>query len=171
MNLSLKLNKNKLWQNLISRPLIVAWAAGLVFMVVSSLIPQASLTSGNSSMGIDKLARIITFGFLAFFPIAFFASIKLGFCIASSMPALGFMLELMQKYVPGRHFSPEDIIANNLGAIAGIFTGVIIRAIFRTGNLTKKKKGSPPGLASIDQKDPVQPQDPKNPDKESAHEQ
>ena len=171
MNLSLKSNKNKLWQNLISRPLIVAWTAGLVFMVVSSLIPQASLTSDNSSMGIDKLARIITFGFPAFFPIAFFASIKLGFCVASSMPALGFILELMQKYVPGRHFSPEDIIANNMGAIAGIFMGVAIRAIFHTGNLTKKKKEPSPALPSVDQKDPVQPQGPKTPDKENTHEQ
>ncbi len=136
MNPSLKSNKKTLWQQLI----FSVWAAGLVFMVISSLIPQASLTTVNSNMGIDKLARIITFGSLAFFPIAFFSSVKLGFCVASSMPALGFMLELLQKYVPGRNFSPEDIIANNLGAISGIILGVIIRAIFHTGGLAMGKQ-------------------------------
>jgi VanZ family protein len=137
-SLSLKLNKTALWKNLISRPLIALWAAGIIFVVITSLIPEASLTEDNSSVGLDKLARIITFGFLGFFPIAFFSSIKLGFCLSSSMPALGFLLELMQKYVPGRHFSPEDIIANNIGAVVGIMVAVIIRIIFHTGRHTKK---------------------------------
>lgn len=169
MNLFLRLNKKNLWQNLISRPLIVAWGAGLIFMVVSSLIPQASLTSDNSSMGIDKLARIITFGFLALFPIVTFSSAKLGFCVSTSMPALGFMLEIMQKYVPGRHFSPEDIIANNLGAIGGIFIGMVIRAIFHTGKLAKKKQGAFPAVPSIDREKPVQSQAPKESDKENEN--
>ncbi|MFK5951474.1 MAG: VanZ family protein [Desulfobacterium sp.] len=137
--LSLKLNKNALWKNLISRPLIVLWITGIAFVVVSSLIPQASLSDNNSNMGIDKLARLITFGFLGFFPIAFFSSIKFGFCVSSSMPALGFLLELMQRYVPGRHFSPEDIIANNIGAVLGIIVAIIIRTLFHTGRLTKKE--------------------------------
>jgi len=135
---SLRLNKSALWKNFISRPLIILWIAGIAFVVISSLIPQASLSDANSAVGVDKLARLITFGFLGFFPIAFFSSIKLAFCLSSSMPALGFVLELMQKYVPGRHFFPEDIIANNIGAVIGIMLAVIIRIIFRTGRLTKK---------------------------------
>ncbi len=136
--LSLRLNKNALWKNLISRPLILLWVAGIAFVVITSLIPQARLSNGNSIVGVDKLARLITFGFLGFFPIAFFSSIKFGFCVASSMPALGFVLELMQRYVPGRHFSPEDIIANNIGTVIGIMVAVVIRLIFHTGRLTKK---------------------------------
>ncbi|SMC99173.1 VanZ like family protein [Desulfocicer vacuolatum DSM 3385] len=136
--LSLKLNKTDIWKNLISRPLIVLWIASIAFVIISSLIPQASLSEGNTPMGLDKLARIITFGLIAFFPIAFFSSIKLGFCVSSSMPGLGFILELMQKYVPGRHFSPEDIVANNIGAVLGIILAVIIRIMFRTGRHTQK---------------------------------
>lgn len=135
---SVRLNKNTLWKNLISRPLILLWLTGIAFVVITSLIPQASLSDGNSTVGVDKLARLITFGFLGFFPIAFFSSIKVGFCVASSVPALGFVLELMQKYVPGRHFFPEDIIANNIGAVIGIMVAVVIRIIFHTGRLTKK---------------------------------
>ena len=136
--LSLNLNRKALWKNFISRPLIILWIAGILFVVITSLIPQASLSQANSSMGIDKFARIITFGFLAFFPIAFFPSIKVAFCLSTSMPALGFLLELIQKYVPGRHFSPEDIIANNMGAVLGILLAVVIRIIFQTGRHSKK---------------------------------
>jgi len=136
--ISLRLNRNALWKNLISRPLILLWVAAVAFVVISSLIPQAGLSDGNSTVGVDKLARLITFGLLGFFPIAFFSSIKLGFCLSSSMPALGFVLELMQKHVPGRHFSPEDIIANNIGAVIGIMVAVVTRIIFHTGRLTKK---------------------------------
>ena len=136
---SLRSNKKELLKKLISRPLIILWISGILFVAVTSLIPQASLSDVNSNVGIDKLARIITFAFLGFLPIAFFSSIKLGLCLSSSMPPLGFLLELVQRYVPGRHFSPEDIIANNIGAVIGIILAVIIRIIFRTGRLTKKR--------------------------------
>lgn len=122
-----------LWANLVSRPLLFLWWVGIVFVVIGSILPQGSLTAENNVMGVDKLARIGLFFFLAFIPAAFFTSGKLGLCVSTSMAPLGFILELAQKYFPARHFSAEDIIANNIGTVMGIGLALLIRFFFYTG--------------------------------------
>lgn len=125
--------KVRLWRNLVSRPLLFLWWGGIVFVVMGSILPQGSLSTENSVMGVDKLARLGLFFFLAFIPAAFFTSGKLGLCVATSMAPLGFILELAQKYFPERHFSPEDIIANNIGTVMGLGLALSIRFFFYTG--------------------------------------
>lgn len=127
------MNKKKLWKNLVLRPVLLAWVGGIVFLIVMSIIPQGHLTDVESTMGVDKLARVGVYMFLAFIPAAFFSSFKIGLCLATNMGPLGFLLELVQKYFPERHFSPEDIIANNIGTIIGIVLAVLIRFVFHTG--------------------------------------
>lgn len=143
----LKLDKKKVWKNLVSRPMILVWIGATGFVVVSSLIPQAGLTETSSGLlGLDKLARIAVFAVISFLPIAFFASAKMGIVAATFMPPLGFVLEIAQKNVPGRHFSPEDIIANNIGAVAGIALALTIRILFHTGGRRFRKKDPEPVL-------------------------
>lgn len=125
--------KARLWRNLVSRPLLFLWWGGIVFVVMGSIFPQGSLTAENSVVGVDKLARLVLFFFLAFIPAAFFTSGKFGLCVATSMAPLGFILELAQKYFPERHFSPEDIIANNIGTVMGLGLAIFIRFFFYTG--------------------------------------
>ncbi len=102
-------------------------------MVIASLIPQAGLSEIDSEFGRDKAARVVTFMLLSFYPAAFFPSIRMGLMVSTFIAPLGFLLELFQKYVPGRNFSPGDMIANNIGAIIGIILALTIRFFFRTG--------------------------------------
>lgn len=118
---------------LISKPLTVLWLGGVLVLIVASLIPQAGLSEIDSGFGKDKIARIIIFALLAFYPAAFFPSIRMGLITSTSIAPLGFLLELFQRYVPGRNFSPEDMIANNVGAVVGILLALAIRFFFRTG--------------------------------------
>lgn len=118
-------------------------------MVIASLIPQAGLSEVETGFGRDKLARVIIFLVLSFYPAAFFPSIRLGLIVSTFMAPLGFLLEVFQKYVPGRNFSPEDMIANNIGAILGIFLALIIRFFFRTGHIRSRRKGNRTPTAAL----------------------
>ena len=118
---------------LIAKPLTILWLGGVLFLIVASVIPQAGLSEIESGFGKDKIARIIIFSLLAFYPAAFFPSIRMGLITSTSIAPLGFLLEVFQRYVPGRNFSPEDMIANNVGAVVGILLALAIRFFFRTG--------------------------------------
>ncbi len=109
-------------------------------MVVASLIPQAGLSEMDSGFGRDKAARVVTFMLLSFYPAAFFPSIRMGLMVSTFIAPLGFLLEIFQKYVPGRNFSPGDMIANNIGAIIGIVLALAIRFFFRTGQFKYRGK-------------------------------
>ena len=126
---------------LFTNPLALLWLFGLLAMVIASLIPQAGLSETETGFGRDKLVRVIIFLLLSFYPAAFFSSIRLGLIISTFMAPLGFLLEVFQKYVPGRNFSPEDMIANNIGAIVGISLALVIRFFFRTGHVRFPGKG------------------------------
>lgn len=102
-------------------------------LIVLSLVPQASISEIESGFGKDKIARIIVFLVLAFYPAAFISPIRLGLICATAIAPIGFLLEIAQRYVPGRHFSPGDMIANNVGAVVGILLALGIRFFFRTG--------------------------------------
>lgn len=140
-----------------SNPLTLIWLGGLLAMVIASLMPRAGLSEMDSGFGRDKLARIITFLLLSFYPAAFFRSLRIGLIISTFIAPLGFILELFQKYVPGRNFSPGDMIANNLGAIIGITMALAIRFFFRTGQFRypKKTKNSPKRTPAPDPKHPL----------------
>ena len=133
--MKLKANKKngRYFVTFFSKPLTVLWIGGILLLIVTSLLPQAGISEIDSGFGKDKLARIIVFLVLAFYPAAFFASIRLGLITSTSIAPLGFLLELAQRYVPGRHFSPGDMIANNVGAVLGIVLALGIRFFFRTG--------------------------------------
>ena len=121
-------------------PLTLMWVGGLFAMVIASLMPQGGLSEMETGFGRDKVVRVITFLLLSFYPVAFFPSIRMGLILSTFIAPLGFLLEIFQKYVPGRNFSPEDMIANNIGAIIGIVLALVIRFYFRTGQLTFRKK-------------------------------
>jgi len=149
--MKLKANRNpgNYFLALISKPLAVLWFGGVLALIVASVIPQAGLSEIDSSFGTDKIARVIIFSILAFYPVAFFSSIRMGLIISTSIAPLGFLLEMFQRYVPGRNFSPEDMIANNVGAVAGIFLALAIRFLFRTGGSKKRFKAGAPDTRSM----------------------
>lgn len=140
MKSSLKKKIGSFLKKLLSRPILMAWFVGLCVLVIGSLIPEASFTEPDAGFGIDKIFRLLAFGLLSFYPVAYFFSIKSGLIMASFVAPIGFLLEIAQKYIPGRDFSPEDMIANNIGAIFGIVLAVVIRAFFYTGRAKRPKE-------------------------------
>jgi len=137
-----------------ANPVTLLWLLGLCVMVIASLLPRAGLSELETGFGRDKVARVITFLLLSFYPAAFFPSIRMGLITSTFMAPLGFLLEVFQKYVPGRNFSPEDMIANNIGAILGIALALAIRFFFRTGGIKLgKKNGYTPRAALSSEED------------------
>lgn len=101
------------------------WLAVLAAVCIESLIPHASLPDGKFSLGFA--ARVIAFFVLAFFPVLTFPRLRNGIYAALSMALLGIVLEYLQQSVPGRHFSTQDMIANNVGVVLGFVVGLIVR--------------------------------------------
>ena len=137
--------------------LTVLWIAGVLMLIVLSVIPQASISEIESGFGKDKLARLIVFLVLAFYPVACISPIRLGLILSTSIAPLGFLLEIAQRYVPGRHFSPGDMIANNVGAVVGIFLALGIRYFFRTGRAPFHFKAGAPDTPVPDMDNPSPP--------------
>jgi VanZ family protein len=46
---------------------------------------------------------------------------------ALSMALVGFVLKYLQQSIPGRHYSADDMVANNVGVLLGIVVGFIVR--------------------------------------------
>jgi cell division septation protein DedD len=155
MKLKAKRDPGNYLMTLISKPITVLWLGGVLFLIVASLIPQAGLSEIDSGFGKDKIARVIIFALLAFYPAAFFPSIRMGLITSTSIAPLGFVLELFQRYVPGRNFSPGDMIANNVGAVAGILLALAIRFFFRTGRWKQRAKANGPDTRSMAMEDEV----------------
>ena len=107
----------------------LAWYATLALVILGSIIPKAG--PPDMGFGFDKVVHFVAYFFLAMYPAAVMRPFQKALLIAVSMAPLGFLLEYMQKFVGGRSFSPEDMIANNLGSIAGIALGLGIRFLLR----------------------------------------
>lgn len=109
---------------------LVGWLLGVIAITAASIIP-----SFNPPGPFDKELHFISYFLLALIPIARLSNRKIAFMLSGFMPVLGFVLEYLQRNISGREFSPEDMIANNLGAIAGIVVGMILRLSRRLKNI------------------------------------
>lgn len=127
------MNVHRKLRTLIRKPLDIAWAGALCFVFVFSIIPQVGISEAEGGFGLDKLGRFCVFAFLSLYPAAFFRSFKVALLVATSVAPFGFFLEVLQKSILGRNFSPEDMVANNLGSILGIVLAVALRFVFHTG--------------------------------------
>ena len=97
------------------------------------------LPSVNPPREFDKGLHLIIYCILTIIPIVRIRSRKVAFLLAGFMPVLGFILEYIQRNISGREFSPEDMIANNVGALIGIFTGILLRLNRRSHRLPREK--------------------------------
>ena len=103
----------------------IIWAALLVLVIIGSIMPGAN--PPGSEMGADLVVHFLCYALLACLPLFIISQRKTALLVALSMAPMGYFLEILQKHVDGRTFSPEDMIANNLGVFAGIIIGAIIR--------------------------------------------
>jgi VanZ family protein len=104
---------------------VVGWLTVLCAVLLLSLLPSCS--PPGAAFHVDKILHFTMYFFLTAVPLARFIRRYYGMVAAGLMPVLGFCIEYGQKYISGREFSPEDMIANNLGAISGILLGLLLR--------------------------------------------
>ena len=104
---------------------IIAWIISIGTVSYLSVIPQVEFPCYFRWS--DKLYHFLAYFWLSALPFFGFASAKKALAWALFMILLGVGLEFAQGFVPGRLFSIWDMIANSLGASAGIFYGMSIR--------------------------------------------
>ena len=107
-------------------PWLIGWAVALACVTIGPIFPSIS-----PPHILDKGLHLIIYFLLTIVPLARIKKREFAFLAASCRPVLGFILEYMQKNISGREFSPEDMIANNIGAIGGIVIGIILRLTMR----------------------------------------
>lgn len=117
---------------------MTVWFAILAVVTVGSLLPKMS--PPGEQFGVDKLLHAFFFLLLAALPLYGIPDRKTALLLALSVAPYGYLLEFMQRLVPGREFSAQDLIANNLGALVGLCIGCIVRI--------KTKYFAPPGKSS-----------------------
>jgi VanZ family protein len=108
-----------------SRAVLLIWAISICAVSYYSLIPQVTLPI--DFWNADKAYHCTAYGWLAVLPMIGFAIRRVALPAAMSMMILGVLLEIGQRYVPGRTFSLLDIAANCIGVAIGIFLGNYLR--------------------------------------------
>jgi VanZ family protein len=102
---------------------VLAWAA---FVVVLSVLPGRAMP-GIAIPGLDKIAHFVFYSALAL--LAERAARKPHFTswavVTVSCGLLGAMLELVQRFLPGRSMSVADMLVNFLGAAVGSATYIL----------------------------------------------
>lgn len=114
------------------------WVLLLTTMVISSIVPGNDRLL-NTTTYWDKIFHFLTSWAAAMLPLIFISSRRLAVCLAALVPVLGFGLEYLQRGISGRTFSPEDLIANNLGVIAGVVLGCAFRIYRRINRIGAEK--------------------------------
>jgi VanZ family protein len=101
----------------------IAFAVGLLAIVMLSLVPQDTLPSVRIS---DKINHFLAYGCVALAGGFGFGGIGQRLRIALGMLLLGAGLELLQGLMPSRYMSLADIYANVAGILAGLLLVALI---------------------------------------------
>ena len=112
------------------------WIAAFVTALAGAFVPRPEFRYGFFMT--DTLVHLALFAVLAFVPMVFFRCRKTTFLLAISMAPLGYLLENLHVMVTGGSFNAINALANNLGVLAGIAAGFVMRLKYhyrRKGNL------------------------------------
>lgn len=101
-----------------------AWLAGLAVVVVFSLLPGSSPAVSWLSHVSDKLLHFLVYGALAVLAVASANNRRAALRLVLFMLVLGLVLDLAQRFVPGRGFELGDVAADNLGVLCGAFVAL-----------------------------------------------
>ena len=76
---------------------------------------------------IDTLIHLILYSMLSFIPMILFKSRKTAFLLSIAITPIGYCLETLHVMVTEESFSALNLLANNIGVLAGIATGFTLR--------------------------------------------
>ena len=113
----------------ISGPRVCGRAAILTVMIGELLPGRSPLLGWVASFGFsDKIEHFTAYFVLAALPVLGIETRK-GVFAALSMILLGVLLDLAQKFIPGRTFDFADIAANTAGVLAALGIAWIILSL------------------------------------------
>ena len=114
-------------RNLLTKDIwLSCWGGCGIVVVVATLVPMGGHPPGGAAQ-MDKIAHFLAFVLLIAIPLAKFPSRRVVFFCTALIPILGISLEYLQQYINGRSFNAEDMLANNMGVLAGIGIGCFFR--------------------------------------------
>jgi hypothetical protein len=100
------------------------WITSLVVLVSASFLPSIQFPG---SIVVEALFHFILCSVLAFVPMVLLDKRKTAFLLSIAITSLGYLLEINHASITGALFCAIDALANNLGVLAGIGAGFIIR--------------------------------------------
>ena len=108
------------------------WAFLVCLVILLSITPATSLIwLFQYAPSDDKLLHFLAYIPLAFVPVVWFRTTPHKLQALLFVLALGYILELAQSQVPGRHYDHLDMLANTAGIATGALLGLLARALFR----------------------------------------
>lgn len=115
------------------------WAFLVCLVILFSLTPTASLLwLLRYAPNDDKLLHLLAYVPLAFLPVISFRTTPHKLQALLFVLTLGYVLELAQSQVPGRHYDHRDMLANTAGIATGALLGLLLRAVFQTSHKPKQ---------------------------------
>jgi VanZ family protein len=111
---------------------VALWIAAILVVAVGELLPGGSAPlNWVDSLGVsDKIEHFTAYFGLAVIPVLGFDP-RRGLTAALSMILLGVLLDVAQKFIPGRNFDLADIAANTVGVFGGLAVARLILLIWR----------------------------------------
>lgn len=111
---------------------VALWIAAILVVAVGELLPGGSAPlDWVDALGVsDKIEHFTAYFGLAAIPVLGFDN-RRGLVAALSMIILGVLLDIAQKFIPGRTFDLADIAANTVGVFAGLAAARTILLISR----------------------------------------
>jgi len=108
-----------------NRALLSYWILVLVLLLIGSFIPLTVIV--RNFFLIDTVLHLILYSILSFIPMILFKSRKNAFLLSIAMTPIGYLLETLHILVTEENFSAINVLANNVGVLAGIATGFTVR--------------------------------------------
>ncbi|MCL5744567.1 MAG: VanZ family protein [Acidobacteria bacterium] len=100
-----------------------AWLAGVLVVIVLSLLPNNSAPIRLLEHASDKVLHFGGYLVLGLIPVLIAKKRSAAVAAVASVIVLGLALEFGQLFVPGRNFDVRDYLADDLGVFCGVVAG------------------------------------------------
>jgi len=110
----------------------IGWAIGLGLLAWITLEPRFAPPGGRGgALAPDKLLHVLAYALFAAFPALAGIRWPRALAIGAALVVYGTLLEVAQRYVPGRRFGWDDVLANVVGALIGAAIAIALGTILR----------------------------------------
>lgn len=105
----------------------ILWLLVLAFFAGMATVPHIVAIHNQA----DKMLHVTVFCFMALWPALTYSRPRHIYWTAGFLLLIGAGMELAQAFTPPRQMSMEDMAANIIGVLCGLFIGYLIRSDYR----------------------------------------